>query len=379
MKKKDILELKRRMTKNNCTITRICGCVVDTGKNIVTMFEKPFLNLDDEEYFKYLDIAKGVMKGKLKDNLLNLKIEEDQKENGGVQQCLLALRDSGLNSSRVQQGFYDHIIENYDYPGEYLILLFHDAYDVMMKTSDNNKLDESEEVYEYLICAICPINLAAPGLAYSEEENDITNRIRDKIVDAPTVGFIYPAFTDRSEDRDAMLVYEKDAKNPHKGLVASLGCVPEETATEQRETLKEIITNAIGDVDESDIKVYEDFHRILDEKLEEEAKKELERAEQQKLTISILAKTLETAGADKAEIEAIEKEYRNRFDKTPEIAAVVDEKAVKASVARDPVEMMKKMLADAAKEIETLAGGETELSLKIREMSKPDNSGSPNP
>lgn len=102
MKKKDILELKRRMTKNNCTITRICGCVVDTGKNIVTMFEKPFLNLDDEEYFKYLDIAKGVIKGKLKDNLLNLKIEEDQKENGGMQQCLLALRDSGLNSSRVQ-------------------------------------------------------------------------------------------------------------------------------------------------------------------------------------------------------------------------------------------------------------------------------------
>ena len=379
MKKKDILELKRRMTKNNCTITRICGCVVDTGKNIVTMFEKPFLNLDDEEYFKYLDIAKGVMKGKLKDNLLNLKLEEDQKENGGMQQCLLALRDSGLNSSRVQQGFYDHIIENYDYPGEYLILLFHDAYDVMMKTSDNNKLDESEEVYEYLICAICPINLAAPGLAYSEEEKDITNRIRDKIVDAPTVGFIYPAFTDRSEDRDTMLVYEKDAKTTHKDLVASLGCVPEETATEQRETLKEIITNAIGDVDESDIKVYEDFHRILDEKLEEEAKKELERAEQQKLTIGILAKTLETAGADKTEIEAIEKEYRNRFDKTPDIAAVVDEKAVKASVARDPVEMMKKMLADAAKEIEILAGGETELSLKIREMSKPDNSGSPNP
>ena len=341
--------------------------MVDTGKNIVATFEKPFLNLDDEEYFKYLDIAKGVMKGKLKDNLLNLKLEEDQKENGGMQQCLLALRDSGLNSSRVQQGFYDHIIENYDYPGEYLILLFHDAYDVMMKTSDNNKLDESEEVYEYLICAICPINLAAPGLAYSEKENDITNRIRDKIVDAPTVGFIYPAFTDRSEDRDTMLVYEKDAKNPHKDLVASLGCVPEETATEQRETLKEIITNAIGDVDESDIKVYEDFHRILDEKLEEEAKKELERAEQQKLTIGILAKTLETAGADKAEIEAIEKEYRNRFDKTPEIAAVVDEKAVKASVARDSVEMMKKMLADAAKKIEILAGGETELSLKIRE------------
>lgn len=49
--------------------------------------------------------------------------------------------------------FYDLVIENYSYVGNYLILVFHDAYDVMTKTSDNNKLDESEEVYEYSAAA----------------------------------------------------------------------------------------------------------------------------------------------------------------------------------------------------------------------------------
>ncbi|KOF57622.1 hypothetical protein AGR56_15030 [Clostridium sp. DMHC 10] len=46
-----------------------------------------------------------------------------------------------------------------------------DAYDVMKKTTDNSKLDESEEVYEYILCAICPVSLAKPALGYLEDEN----------------------------------------------------------------------------------------------------------------------------------------------------------------------------------------------------------------
>ncbi len=50
MKKKDVLELKRRLTKNDCTFSRICGCYVDVDKNIVTTFGETFLNLPDEEF-----------------------------------------------------------------------------------------------------------------------------------------------------------------------------------------------------------------------------------------------------------------------------------------------------------------------------------------
>lgn len=91
------------------------------------------------------------------------------------------------------EAFYDLVIDSYDYVGNYLILVFHDAYDVMTKTSDNNKLDESEEVYEYLLCAICPVNLTKPGLGYREDENRIGPRIRDWVVGAPDTGFVFPA------------------------------------------------------------------------------------------------------------------------------------------------------------------------------------------
>ena len=33
MNKKDILELKKRFKKNNCTFTKMCGCYVNGEKN----------------------------------------------------------------------------------------------------------------------------------------------------------------------------------------------------------------------------------------------------------------------------------------------------------------------------------------------------------
>ena len=63
----------------------------------------------------------------------------------------MKLKNSGLKDDALLDEFYNSIIENYDYTGNFLILLFHDAYDVITKTKDNAKLDESEEVYEYIL------------------------------------------------------------------------------------------------------------------------------------------------------------------------------------------------------------------------------------
>ena len=166
MNKKDILELKRRFKKDACTFTRLCGCYVDADRNKVTTFGETFLNLEDEEFYKYLEIAKKVMSGTIGNNILELEFPTAEEAPGGRQQFLMGLRESALKNDDLMDTFYDLVIENYSYVGNYLILVFHDAYDVMTKTSDNNKLDESEEVYEYLLCAICPVTLTKPGLGY---------------------------------------------------------------------------------------------------------------------------------------------------------------------------------------------------------------------
>ena len=187
MNKKDILEIKRRFKKEACTFTRMCGCYVDADHNKITKIGETFLNLEDEEFYKYLEIAKKVLSGTIGNNLLELEFPLAEEAAGGRQQFLMGLRESRLKNDDLMDTFYDMIIDSYDYVGNYLILIFHDAYDVMTKTSDNDKLDESEEVYEYLLCAICPVNLTKPGLGYREDENRIGPRIRDWVVGAPVL------------------------------------------------------------------------------------------------------------------------------------------------------------------------------------------------
>ena len=200
MNKKEILELKRRMTKTNCTFTRMCGCYVNAEKEIVLTFNENFLNLSEDELHKYLEIATKTLSGTRGNNLLELTFPKEQEEAGGKQQFLMGLKESKLKNDELSQTFYQLVIDNYDYAGNYLIILFHDVYDVMAKTSDNRTLDESEEVYEYLLGAVCPVTLSKAALGYIETENRIGPRMRDWVVGVPDAGFVFPAFTGRSTD-----------------------------------------------------------------------------------------------------------------------------------------------------------------------------------
>lgn len=58
MNKKEVAEIKRRFKQSATTITRLCGCYVNAEKEKVLTFNKNFLNLPDEEFYKYLEIAK---------------------------------------------------------------------------------------------------------------------------------------------------------------------------------------------------------------------------------------------------------------------------------------------------------------------------------
>ena len=83
MNKKDILEIKRRFKKEACTFTRMCGCYVDADRNKITKIGETFLNLEDEEFYKYLEIAKKVLSGTIGNNLLELEFPLAEEAAGG--------------------------------------------------------------------------------------------------------------------------------------------------------------------------------------------------------------------------------------------------------------------------------------------------------
>lgn len=269
MIKQEISEIKKLLTQRNCSITRICGCYVDGEKNKKTEFRQAFLALPEEEMFKYFEILRKTLSGTLGKNLLTLEFPLASEEEGGAQEFLLRLRDSKLKDDTLLEEFYDKIISTYEYVGNYLILLVHDAYDVPGKASDGLEMeDASDEVYEYILACICPVELSKPGLSYNAEENTFQNRIRDWVVSLPETGFLFPAFHDRSSDIHSTLYYTKDAEELKESFVDQLlGCPLPLTAGSQKETFQALIEETLGET--CDIEIVKNIHDTLAGMVEE--------------------------------------------------------------------------------------------------------------
>ena len=361
MTKKDILELKRRMKKEACTFTKLCGCYVDGNKNIILKINETFLNLKDEEFFKYLDIAKKALSGTIGNNLLELEFAPVGEGEDSMQSFLLGMRDSKLKNEALLDRLYEKIIEKYDYTRNYLILLFHDAYDVVIKTSDNNKLDESEEVYDYVLCAVCPVELSKAALGYREDENRIGARMRDWVVGMPEVGFLYPAFTDRSTDIHAVMYYTKDAKETHTEFMEEiLGCKSRRSGTEEKETFKSVIENVIGD-DEQSNEVFIKLQKNLNYMIEEEEALNYGSKEPLMLTNSSVKELMEDTDISDEIKGKIEKAYDETFgEEPPEAKNLLDKKALEQSAKRDRTVELEKQVNVLKQQLENKKSADDE-------------------
>lgn len=356
MNKKDVLELKKRFKKESCTFTRLCGCYVNADKSSIVDLNETFLNLEDEELFKYLEIAKKTLSGSLGNNLLDLEFPLAEEEAGGKQQFLLGLRNSKLKNPELLNRFYELVIENYDYVGNFLILLYHDAYDVITRTTDNSALDESEEVYEYLLCAICPVTLTKPGLGYREDENRIAPRIRDWVVGAPDIGFLFPAFTDRSCDIHSTLFYTRNPKEPHPEFMEhALSCPVKRTATEQKEVFHNILKQAIavgeeeGKGSELLLEIQENLNTMI-EIHEETTEKDSTPILLTQNTISELIS--ESKVPEKAAVK-IEEFYAKEFADAPPLASdLIDAKAIAANAQKRKEQELRLEVAHLKQQLE---------------------------
>ncbi len=269
MIKQEITELKKLLTQNNCSVTRICGCYVDGEKNKKAEFRQPFLALPEEEMFKYFEILRKCYSGSLGKNMLNLEFPLAAEETGGPHNLLLRLRDSKLKDDVLLDAFYDKIIETYEYVGNYLILVIHDVYDVPGKTRDGIEMeDASDEIYEYILSCICPVNLSKPGLSYNADENTFHNRIRDWVVELPETAFLFPAFNDRSSDLHSMLYYTKDSEELKEGFVEQMfGCPLPLSAGGQKETFQALVEETLEET--CDVEMVKAIHEKLAEMVEE--------------------------------------------------------------------------------------------------------------
>ena len=249
MNKKEISEIKKQFTPANCAITRICGCYVDGEKNKKTKLKEAFLSLSEEEAFKYFEIFRKTLSGTIGKNLINMNFPLEQEKEGGAQEFLLRLRESKLQDDALVDEFYDRVIDSYDYGENYYIILIHAVYDIPGKSSDGLEMfDASDEIYDHILCSICPVKLSKAGLCYNAETNHIEDRIRDWIVEMPDLGFLFPVFNDRSADIHGILYYSKNAEQLRSTFVDQLfGCEVPLSAGGQRDTFNTLVEETLGD------------------------------------------------------------------------------------------------------------------------------------
>lgn len=306
MVKPELNEIKKQFTPRNCSISRICGCYVDAEKTIKTTFEESFLNLPEEETFKYFEILRKSLSGTIGKTALNLEFPIDQENDGGCQEFLMRLRESKLKDEALLSQFYDMVINYYDYVGNYLILVITDTYDVPNKTTDGIINDESDTVYDFIMCCICPVNLSKPGLSYDASMNEFHNRIRDWVVDLPEAAFLFPAFNDRASDIHNVMYYVKDSEELHEDLVAGvLGCSTTLTAKTQKATFQALIEETLGE--HVDYSIVQSIHENLNEMEVEHKEKEIaEPLTLDKKDVKIL---FEKAGVEDEKMQVFEKLY----------------------------------------------------------------------
>ncbi len=187
--REDMLELTRRMTDSRTNLVRIAGAYMDEEGFVDGTFNTSFLSLKGEERKRCLEIAKTVLFSETNVQLKSHRIPGMKP--GSIWQLLYALRDCGLKNDALLLNLYEIIAEQYSTGRDYAIYIYYGVYDVPAKAADKERLDESEEVYSYLIAAIAQTDA-------------------NRIPQMPDAGFLYPAFTDRSTDLDHINIFRKD-------------------------------------------------------------------------------------------------------------------------------------------------------------------------
>ena len=249
MNKTEVSEIRKLFGKDGYRIDSLAACYVSIEKGKTFVIKEALSSLSEEELLSHLSIFHKCLGGTLGKNLINMEFPLEAEFGEGQQKFLLELRDSGLKDEEKLEKFFDLIIANYPSSDKYYIVAIHGNYDVPGKGKDGETLeDASDVIYEYILCAICPVKLSKAALGYDSDANRIGERVRDWVVEAPDKAFLFPAFNDRGPDIHSLLYYTKKAEELFPDFVeAVFGTVSPPSPVAQTETFNSLITETLKD------------------------------------------------------------------------------------------------------------------------------------
>ena len=268
MNTKEIGEIRRRIRKERSNMTAIYGCYVNEGKEIVSSFRLSTGMMSENESDKYFGLLRRSLSGTIGKNLIDLSFKTAQVADSPEHKLLMDLRASALADPEKLDVFYRKVVESVIMDTGYLILIGCDVYDVPFKSKDDAfQADSSEETYKYLLCAICPVKQTKPNLHYVPESKEFHDGGMMNVVSAPELGFLFPAFDNRSTNIYNVLYYNHSPKENHETFASTLFNTPvPKPAAEQKKTFEALLSTALDD--ECDMDVVQTVHEQICQRIE---------------------------------------------------------------------------------------------------------------
>ena len=270
MNQRELVELRRRFRPEKSAISRVYGCYVNSSREIIAYIDQSLGLMPQEEAEKYLGLLKKALSGTLGRNLIDIVFSTQQVADSEEHRLLSTLRNSELKDAEAREAFYQSVIQSLDMgESNYLILLGADAYDVPHRGRDGEvDRDASEEVFRYVVCAVCPVKDGTPELGYFHGENEFHISMEKQIVGQPELGFLFPAFDDRTANLYNALFYSRKPDAIHQEFIdAVFRTEPPMSAAEQRETFQSALCDALEE--SCSMEVVQSVHDYLRQRIQE--------------------------------------------------------------------------------------------------------------
>lgn len=307
MEKSDVKELRKAVKAKDSVIDWIYGIYVNSENEVVWEHVDRFQNLEEAERFRHAAMFAKVLSPHLGRDSFPMKLMEEQD-------MLLSLR---TEHKEIQDfaGFKELLLSAYAHTDPYYAVVARIIYDIPTKTKDKRRLDDSEYVYEAVLCCICPSKLSTPALGLKDDQ--VAELDRRWTIGNPKCGFVYPAFDDRNEDRSEVLLHsaEPDAETfLQKLFVPADGVQPVGPKTQ-----KEMFQDFLGQMNIG----VEDAAAISEGILEHAAQEEVSDF----LSAQDVERIAEAAGV-KLDEEMVEKTYEDTIGTTPIVTDALIDKNV---------------------------------------------------
>lgn len=314
MNQKEVSELRRRFRPEKSAVSRVYGCYVNgSSREIISYLDESLGNMPQEEAEKYLSLLKKALSGTLGKNLIDVVFSTAQVTDSDEHRLLSALRESGLRDGESREAFYRAVIDALDMGEDnYLILLAHDAYDVPHRGKDGEADPEgSDQVFSYIVCAVCPVKNRKLELGYFPGENEFHSCAAGQVVSAPELGFLFPAFDDRAANIYNALFYARKPDQLHQEFLDAVFRAeePPMSAAEQREAFEGALTGALEGA--CSLEVVQAVHGRLLEKIE--AAREDKEAEPPALSAGEIGTILRDCGVAEERAEAFQEACAQAF------------------------------------------------------------------